>query len=383
MRSVESSFLSTLFKAKVRGLHLQRGLGDDVAFLADFNSFKSNSDSIKNKNSFKFHKKSNFSININYDSLVFAGDSFFEGVHFLRNFTNLENIVFKAFAVNISDILSANAKPLFTLLFLEIPRGEFALASELARLCLENAKNFGLEIIGGDTIAGERLCFSLAILGEIQTKALRRRKIKCGDLLGFISPKGALYPKAQQFGRNFALLKSALRFHKNSKSIESNIESSAKITQKPPFKKQNAIPKPHFLPKNSRFVRPNLNPKMIFALNPLANAGMDISDGLAHELPRLGALNLCSFTLFAPRSFSSANALKKAKKITLKNLLKSPQSTANAWFFSPEEYQMLYALCPKNLARMQNLAKSFRHELRVFAQVKRGKFSYRAASWHK
>lgn len=365
MRSVESSFLSTLFKAKVRGLHLRRGLGDDVAFLADFtsfNSFKTNLDSIKNKNSFKFHKKSSFSINTNYDSLVFAGDSFFEGVHFLRSFASLENIVFKAFAVNISDILSANAKPRFGLLFLEIPRGEFALASELARLCLENAKNFDLEIIGGDTIAGERLCFSLAILGETQTKALRRRKIKYGDLLGFLSPKGALFPKTQQFGRNFALLKSALRFH---------------------IKKQNTIQKPPFLPKNSRFVRPNLNPKMIFALNPLANAGMDISDGLAHELPRLGALNLCSFMLFAPRSFSSENALKKAKKTTLKNLLKSPQSAASAWFFSPEEYQMLYALNPRNLAKMQNIAKSFRHELCIFARVKRGKFRYRATSWHK
>ena len=52
------------------------------------------------------------------------------------------------------------------------------------------------------------------------------------------------------------------------------------------------------------------------------------------------------------------------------------------WFYSPEEYQMLYALGAKKLKKAQNLARKFRHNLVVFARAKRGKYKKTKKNWH-
>ena len=96
-------------------------------------------------------------------------------------------------------------------------------------------------------------------------------------------------------------------------------------------------------------------PKMIFAFNDIAKAGMDISDGIFVELDRLGQINKVDFELLKPKG---------------------------EWFYSPEEYQMLYALSAKNLKKAQNLAKKFRHHLVIFARAKRGKYQSLKKNWH-
>lgn len=285
MQDREKAFIKTLAQSKSTF-----GIGDDGVLLGDF---------------------------------VVANDAFFEGVHFKREWGSLESLIQKSFLVNLSDIYAMNAIPKYALLTLCIPK-DFKEARELARVFSRVAEKFGVKIVGGDTIVGEKLQIALTILGEKQKKTLFRKKIQKGDFLAYLSPRSPLNlaPK-QAFGKNLRALKYALRFNQIS--------------------------------KNSRFECPLVYPKMIFAFNDIAKAGMDISDGIFVELGRLGQINKVDF-----------------------ELLKSK----GEWFYSPEEYQMLYALSAKNLKKAQNLAKKFRHHLVIFARAKRGKYQSLKKNWH-
>ncbi len=257
---------------------------------------------------------------------IIANDAFFEDIHFKLAWTDLESLVEKCFLVNLSDIYAMNAIPQFLLLSLCLPYN-FKEVSKLAQIIGTNAKKHNIKIIGGDTLIGEKLQFSLTILGKKGHKTLLRSGIKRGDILGYITTKGTLnHSKMQSFGQNLKHLKNFLRFYSNKK-----------------------------IPKYSRFAKPILYPKMLFELNTIAKAGMDISDGIFMELSRLSAINHLDFKLFKPKG---------------------------AWFYSPEEYQMLYAINPKNLKKMQNLASKFHHQFVPFAVAIRGQYRAKKKNWH-
>ncbi|WP_297812617.1 thiamine-phosphate kinase [uncultured Helicobacter sp.] len=258
---------------------------------------------------------------------ILANDAFFEDVHFKFEWTELENLVEKCFLVNLSDIYAMNALPSFLLISLCLPQ-HFKEVSKLAQIIGKNAKKYNLKIIGGDTLIGEKLHFSLTILGRKRHKTLLRKGIKRGNILGYITTKGALnHSKMQSFGQNLKHLRNILRFYSHKR-----------------------------IPKYSRFAKPLLYPKMIFELNKIAKAGMDISDGIFLELSRLSEVNRLGF-----------------------KLLKS----SGDWFYSPEEYQMLYAVDSKKLKKMQNTALKFHHQFVPFAVAIRGKYSAKKGNWHR
>ncbi|MBD5164461.1 thiamine-phosphate kinase [Helicobacter sp.] len=257
---------------------------------------------------------------------IIANDAFFEDIHFKIAWADLESLVEKCFLVNLSDIYAMNAIPRFLLLSLCIP-SHFKEVSKLAAIIGANAKRHNLKIIGGDTLVGEKLHFSLTILGERGRKTLFRSGIKKGDVLGYITTKGVLnHSKMQSFGQNLKHLRNYLRFYSDKK-----------------------------IPKYSRFAKPLLYPQMLFALNKIARAGMDISDGISMELSRLSAINRLDFKLF---------------------------KRSGAWFYSPEEYQMLYAVERRNLKKMQNMALRFRHQFVPFALAIRGQYRAKTKNWH-
>ena len=257
---------------------------------------------------------------------IIANDAFFEDVHFRFAWADLESLVEKCFLVNLSDIYAMNAIPQFALLTLCLPR-TFKEVAKLARIIGNCAKKYKIQIIGGDTLVGEKLHFSLTLLGQRGRKNLSRKGIKRGDMLGYITPSSVLtLCQTQSLGKNTRHLREALRFHKHTK-----------------------------IPKNTRFAKPILYPKMLFALNPIAKAGMDISDGIFMELSRLSANNRVGFRLLRSRG---------------------------EWLYSPEEYQMLYAIEKRNLKRMQRVVAKFRHQFVPFAVAIRGKYSLNKKNWH-
>ena len=189
-------------------------------------------------------------------SNVYSTDAFFEDVHFKREWMSLKQIASKAMLVNISDAIAMNAKPKFALLSVAIPKS-FTQDElyELAKGFKKTAKKFGIEIIGGDTIANDKLHISITIISKTK-KPIYRSGTMDGDLVCYTGDLGSS--------------KRDLRALMDGKEIN----------------------------KKSKFIRPKLNPKFFYTIAPFVNSALDISDGLFFELERLSKASDIGFDLF-------------------------------------------------------------------------------------
>jgi len=188
------------------------------------------------------------------DGVLFSKDAFFEGVHFKREWLSYRQIAKKAMMVNISDAVAMNARPSYALLAVAMPndvtRHE---AKELAKGFEEAAAEFGLEIIGGDTIANSKLDITVTIISHAK-KPLFRKGLKCGHLLAYT---GTLGKSAKELKK---LLRGG-KIHHRSKFVNLHLRD-------------------RFVAKSRRFL----------------SCGMDISDGLFSDLGKLADQNRLGFT---------------------------------------------------------------------------------------
>jgi thiamine-monophosphate kinase len=185
--------------------------------------------------------------------MVYSNDAFCENVHFRRNWMSLEQIAYKAMLVNISDAIAMNAEPRYALLSVAIPRcftthQMHALSEGFQKA----AAAYGVEIIGGDTIADVKLDISVTIIGE-SDRPLYRKGLKKGHLLAYTGRVGA---SAKQ-----------LRYLINGGRVHSK----------------------------SKFVTFPLRGGFIKEATPYLSCGMDISDGIGSDLERLSRLNRVGF----------------------------------------------------------------------------------------
>ncbi len=187
--------------------------------------------------------------------LVFSKDAFVEGTHFRRAWMTLPQIAYKAMAVNISDAVAMNAEPRFVLLAVGIPKCYTAKeVRELSEGFVAAAEAFGCEIVGGDTVASERLSISVTVVSETK-RPLLRRGIKTGDLLAFTGTVG-------KAAKELRYLLAGGKLH-----------------------------------RQSHFVRPQLRGAFIAEAAPFLRAGMDISDGIFTDLQRMAKLNRVGFRI--------------------------------------------------------------------------------------
>lgn len=127
------------------------------------------------------------------DYLLWTVDTLLEGVHFDLAYFSLPQLGRKALAVNLSDIAAMGGEPLYALLSLGWPKardisGALALGEGLAQA----AKEHGLAIIGGDTVASPGgVMVTLTLLGRVaRGEMLTRRGAGVGDLLYVTGPLG-------------------------------------------------------------------------------------------------------------------------------------------------------------------------------------------------
>ncbi len=176
---------------------------------------------------------------------VYSKDLFCEGVHFKREWMSLEQIAKKSMLVNISDAIAMNAKPYIALLGIVIPKHfTYQELKELASGFNAVAKEYGIEIIGGDTTAGESLMISLTIISHTQ-KPLLRKNAKVGDLVAFTGHIGNSYKELTRLLRGGTIS------------------------------------------THTRFMNPSLKQAFVTKARKYLHAGMDISDGLSKDLSRL------------------------------------------------------------------------------------------------
>jgi thiamine-monophosphate kinase len=180
---------------------------------------------------------------------IYSKDLFFENVHFKREWLTPYQIATKAMLVNISDAIAMNAIPVYALLGVAMPKSmSLHDRKELSRGFLECAQEFGIEIIGGDTIGNTKLDISVTIVSKSRHPLLRKG-LKPNDI---IAHTGNLGQSLRQ-----------LRFLMARGCVHSQ----------------------------SRFIKPNLRQKFIAQSVRYLRCGMDISDGLFSDTQKLCSAN--------------------------------------------------------------------------------------------
>jgi thiamine-monophosphate kinase len=228
------------------------------------------------------------------DGFVYSMDAFFENVHFKKEWMSLKQIAYKAMIVNISDAIVMNAIPLYALLSVAIPKSySNEDLEELAKGFKKAAREFGIQIIGGDTIANEKLDISITIISKT-ANPIYRSGVKKGDLLCYTGTLGLCKKDLENLFLN----------------------------------------KPVSI--NSKFIKPKLKAEFFYEIAPLINSSMDISDGLFFELEKLSIASKVGFQFLHDIdenigtsgeeyeilfSFDKKN-LEKIKKIALKHKTK-------------------------------------------------------------
>jgi thiamine-monophosphate kinase len=148
-----------------------------------------------------------------------------------------------------------NAHPKFVLVTVSIPQDmRTAEIDELTESMHRTAAQFGCEIIGGDTIGGEKLHLSITIISE-SNNPLLRKGLKEGDLLAYTGTLG-----------------------ESKRDLE-------------------ALFRGERIASNSRFYEPQLRAAFIYHARPFLQAGMDISDGLYCDTNKLLDMNAYGFEI--------------------------------------------------------------------------------------
>jgi len=183
------------------------------------------------------------------DGYVYSKDAFFENVHFKTKWMNHYQIGVKSMLVNISDAIAMNAKPVYALIAVAMPKSITKdQMAELVKGFSDVAKEYSLEIIGGDTIANNKLDISITIISKSK-KPLYRKGVRENDLFAYTG----------DLGRSKRDLKKLL--------------NGGKINIK------------------SKFVNIKLRDKFVSQNRRFLNTGMDISDGLSADLHKMLKLN--------------------------------------------------------------------------------------------
>jgi thiamine-monophosphate kinase len=176
--------------------------------------------------------------------LAVTTDTMVENVHFFAG-TSPEQLGHKLLAVNLSDLASMGAKPVSVTLALTLPKVDETWLTAFAKGFLSLAERYSVDLIGGDTTSGP-LTLTVQAMGLVpRGKALMRSSAKAGDfiyLTGSLGDAGLGLKISQDYkcADPDAALK---RFHQPDPQIDAGL-----------------------------------------ALTGIANACIDVSDGLAGDL---------------------------------------------------------------------------------------------------
>jgi len=242
------------------------------------------------------------------DNKVYAMDAFWEGTHFKKNWMTVEQIAYKAFMVNLSDMVAMNATAKYMLITVALPKNvKKKFLDRLSTKFNDLANQYNIKIIGGDTIGSNKIGVAITMIGETNNP-LTREGVNNGDILAYTGVLG------------------------NAKDDLDRLLNGERIED------------------SAKFYNPILRIDFIKAVTPWLSAGMDISDGL----------------------YCDCNKLLKCSHKYIQELKVIPAQIGE----SGEEYEMLIAIPPQNLKRVQRIAKLTNTPLTLFATATDKKSEY-------
>jgi thiamine-monophosphate kinase len=232
-------------------------------------------------------------------NLIYSKDLFCEDIHFKTSWMSLFNIAKKSMLVNISDAIAMNAKPLYALIGIVIPSSfSYKQLKELSNGFLHAAKQYNLQIIGGDTTSGDKLMISITIISKSKNP-LKRDGLRVGDFVAYSGKLG------------------------DSKRGLTKLLRGGKINSK------------------NRFITPSLKSNFIYKARKYLSSGLDISDGLSKDLSRLSGKKF---------------GVKFLKKIP-KNILCSGEEYEMLFTFAPKNLPKIKAISKKTRTPITVFAK--------------------------
>lgn len=189
--------------------------------------------------------------------LAVTTDMLVAGTHFLPD-TDPRNLGWKALAVNLSDLAAMGAKPRWVTLAGALPAVDEAWIAKFAEGFFACAAEYGVDVVGGDTTRGPlNLC--ITALGEVGPgQALRRDGAQPGDQI-WVSGR----PGLASLGL-------------------AHLQSKIKLPEPWPRLCVGALEKP----------RPRV--ALGLALNGIASAAIDVSDGLLADLGHIAERSGCA-----------------------------------------------------------------------------------------
>lgn len=191
--------------------------------------------------------------------LLLTCDMLVEGVHFRREWASGEDIGWKAMAVNLSDIAAMGGEPAAAVASIAMPGDLPAqLASEIAQGLIAAASAYGAALAGGDLVGSPGpVVVDVALTGWVEEGSmLRRHGARPGDAICVTGLLGAS-------AAGLICLREGL--------TDDSCPELARLLQA------------------HRRPTPRLREAQAIARARLATAMMDLSDGLADDLPRLCA----------------------------------------------------------------------------------------------
>jgi len=188
---------------------------------------------------------------------VLTTDMLVEGRHFNLKTTHPWALGAKSISVNLSDCAAMGARPFAAVVSLGIP-GKFPVGAVRAFYSGMKAwaGNFGVDIVGGDTVSSDKMVVNVAVLGEVKRgKALTRSGAVNGDALlvtGTLGDSGAGLHSLTHPGKKAASVR-------------------------PMLEKRHLTPLPRFVVGN------------FLSAAGLATSCIDVSDGLSSEVNHLAS----------------------------------------------------------------------------------------------
>lgn len=124
------------------------------------------------------------------EHLLMTTDMLVEGIHFLRTTMSPQEIGRKALACSISDIAAMGGIPTYAVISLAAPSNISATFIEgIGTGINQLAQEYGVSIVGGDTVKNDRIVINVALLGKAhKDEIIYRKGAKKGDII-FVTGK--------------------------------------------------------------------------------------------------------------------------------------------------------------------------------------------------
>jgi thiamine-monophosphate kinase len=257
--------------------------------------------------------------------LVAAVDTIVAGRHFPDG-SDARTVGHRALAVNLSDLAAMGATPAWATLALTMPSADPDWLHRFSAGFFELADANGVALVGGDTTRGP-LTVSVQVLGYVpHGAALRRAGARPGDLLAVSGTLG-------DAGAGLA------------------------FTTTPPVPSSREVEE-----LIRRFEYPSPRVQLGVSARGIATAAMDLSDGLAGDLPKLAQASGLAATVAVER-LPLSGALRAAATI----------EQARDWALSAgDDYELLFAVPPQRWGELKAAADRLNLTLTAIGELKPG-----------